>query len=228
MKKIINYEKDILFKTNIGEICSISLEHDFTVDDGVLRGEFLITGDYKPNELSVNTEPFDFHLPLEYELEPTVDISTLSYDIDNFEYTTKDDTLSVYIDFGVRYEEKEIVPTIPDVGIEEAELNAPLVEESLLRTESIEEQEPVIEKMEEQEGQEDREILNESETAAILETSEKEDEYITYHVHIVRENDTLESIAQEYGTTIEVIKEYNQCEKLEVKSKLIIPESKDE
>ena len=50
MKKTINYEKDILFKTNIGEICSISLEHDFTVDDGYLRGDFIINGEYKIKE----------------------------------------------------------------------------------------------------------------------------------------------------------------------------------
>ena len=29
MKKIIEYEKDIIFKTKIGEICSISLENEF-------------------------------------------------------------------------------------------------------------------------------------------------------------------------------------------------------
>ena len=52
MKKIINYEKDILFKTNIGELTSISLEHDFTVDEGILKGDFLINGEYKPDRKS--------------------------------------------------------------------------------------------------------------------------------------------------------------------------------
>ena len=102
MKKTINYEKDILFKTNIGEICSISLEHDFTVDSGYLRGGFEVSGEYKPNELSINKENFSYKLPLEYELEDNVDLNTLSYEIENFEYSVHEDEQSVYIDFGVR------------------------------------------------------------------------------------------------------------------------------
>ena len=41
MFKIINYEKDIIFKTKIGEICSISLEQDFNVEeDGKINFDF--------------------------------------------------------------------------------------------------------------------------------------------------------------------------------------------
>ena len=69
MKKIIEYEKDIIFKTKIGEICSISLENEFNVEGNYLKGDFTILGEYKSNELSVNKEPFEYKLPLEYELE---------------------------------------------------------------------------------------------------------------------------------------------------------------
>lgn len=240
MKKIINYEKDILFKTNIGEICSISLEHDFTVDDDVLVGEFIISGEYKPNRLSLNKESFNYQLPLEYELEDTVDLSTLSYDIDNFEYNIKDDELSVYIDFGIRYEELKQEPSIPemeeesDEGWDDIELPSFIKEvdenayEENNRTsneaekdEEDNETEPTIEEMtEERFDDEDKEM--------ILETAMEIDEYITYRVHIVREGDTLDSIAKEYNTTVEVIKEYNSTEALEIKSKLIIPLEKDE
>ena len=115
MKKIIEYEKDIIFKTNIGEICSISLENDFNVDGSFLKGEFTILGEYKINELSVNKESFEYKLPLEYELEDNVDLSSIVYEIENFEYTVKDDVLSVYIDLGIRYDEKKIEPIIPEV-----------------------------------------------------------------------------------------------------------------
>lgn len=237
MKKVINYEKDILFKTNIGEICSISLEHDFTVDDGFLKGDFILSGEYKPNELSVNKEPFNFRLPLEYELESNVDLSTLSYDIDNFEYNVKQDELSVYIDFGIRYEEKKVEPKIPE--IKEDEINADYEFESYDLTpkdsDRVSEKEGTFkevkqdkeeEKVEKAEETQDR--LSEEDKSLILDSSLDTDEYVTYHVHIVREGDSLESIATKYNVTIDTIKEYNSFETLELHSKLIIPEVTNE
>ena len=228
MKKIINYEKDILFKTNIGELVSISLEHDFTLDEGVLKGDFIVSGEYKPNELSVNKENFEYRLPLEYELEDNVDVDSLSYDIDDFEYTIKEDCLTVYIDFGVRYEEKKIEPIIP--SITEDDLNADdssLEEEARTSVEPEEdietiEEDPVIE----EELKEDR--LDEDDKDTIIESFTEEEEYVTYHVHIVRDGDTLESIAEKYNCSMELIKEYNDFDTLEEKMKLLIPDSQDE
>ena len=222
MKKIINYEKDILFKTNIGELSSISLEHDFTVDGCILKGDFLVSGEYKPNELSVNKESFEYRLPLEYELDNTADIDSLSYDIDDFEYTVKDDCLTVYIDFGVRFEEKKPEPLIPDVGITEEELNADTIELPKLADDREELEELPIEP----EITDDR--LGDTEQEAIVESFIEQDEYITYHVHIVRDGDTLESIAAKYNCSVELIKEYNEFETLELKSKLLIPDVQDE
>ncbi len=228
MKKIINYEKDILFKTNIGELTSISLEHDFTVDEGILKGDFLINGEYKPNELSVNKETFEYRLPLEYELESTVDIDTLSYDIDDFEYTVKDDCLTVYIDFKVRYEEKTVEPIIPSIS--ENELNAteevelPRFADEMVAEETVDQpiiEEPVIEEMIE-------ERLDDEDQNTIVESFVEKEEYVTYHVHMVSSGDTLEAIAEKYGCTVELIKQYNAFDELEEKMKLLIPEVKDE
>lgn len=236
MKKIINYEKDILFKTNIGEICSISLEHDFTVDDGVLVGEFIVSGDYKPNVLSLNKEAFNYQLPLEYELEDNVDISTLSYDIENFEYNVKDDELSVFIDFGIRYEECSNEPEIPEVSeddLNSLDFDAIELPAFINKNEDIEidgdtrDAEPTVsDDIDETLEEENR--MDEGDKELILESTMMEDEYITYHVHIVREGDTLDSIAKEYGTSIEVLKSYNNIESLELKAKIIIPEEKCE
>lgn len=246
MKKIISYEKDIIFKTNIGEICSISLEHDFTVDGGFLRGEFVLNGEYKPNELSLNRESFEYRLPLEYELEENVDIPTLSYDIDNFEYTIEDDVLSVYIDFGVRYDEKKIEPIIPEIT--EEELNLDDFSDVVNTEERMNEEEPISEelndKLKDEDPQYEADIdvviednadirdeevrLEEDEKNMILESTLETEEFITYHVHIVREGDTFESIAAKYNCSLDTIKEYNNVENLELKSKLIIPDSKDE
>lgn len=246
MKKIISYEKDILFKTKIGEICSISLEHDFTVDDGFLKGEFILEGDYKPNGLSLNRESFNYHLPLEYELEKNADVGTLSYDIDNFEYTVEDDCLSVYIDFGIRYDEIKIEPNIPEIT--EEDLNKDIEEEIEVqeRSEEVPEEYEEIKEKEDTKKEKLEEVdfdivledevlptsdevrLEKEEEDMIVESTLETDEFITYHVHIVREGDTLDSIANKYGCTIDLIKEYNNVETLEIKSKLIIPDIKDE
>lgn len=201
MKKIINYEKEIIFKTTIAEICSISLEQDFTVDDNCFTGDFILTGEYKTNELSVNKEPFIYHLPIEYELDNGVDYNSVNYEIDNFEYTVEDDVLKVTIDLAITYDEveKEVLPTIS-----EEEINDEVPIERNVREEEV--------------------TINE-EKKQIL-TSEFNDEtFTTYHVHIVGSEDNLESIAKKYGVTIDDIKKYNDDVNLELKSKLIIPES---
>ncbi len=222
MKKIINYEKDILFKTAIGSITTISLEHDFTVDDNVLKGEFILTGEYKANELSINKEAFEYRLPLEYELEPTVDRDTLSYDIDNFEYNVKDDCLTVYIDFGVRYEERTITPNLPEITEEDLNSDPAEVEVDLPRLSDIintPDEEPIIE---DEPTKEENQRIKDEDKEIIL-NAQLDDDYMTYHVHIVRDGETLETIADKYKTTVETIKKYNSVETLELKNKLIIP-----
>lgn len=246
LKKIINYEKDIEFKTTIGEICTISLEHDFTVDDRTLKGEFIIEGDYKPNSLSLNKEAFTYRLPLEYDLEDTCDIESLNYDIDNFEYNLNDNKLEVYIDFGVRYEEKTVTPTIPVITEEDLNKDFETIEPSdrldsvdldINLEETIEQNDikPITTEIDteftiEEEKEEEEEIPNrlDDEEQELILDSTIDDEFITYHVHIVREGETLETIAMKYGTTIDIIKEYNSIEMLELKSKLIIPDCQNE
>ena len=111
MEKIINYEKDIEFNTRIGEISSISLEDFFDIDDGKLCGNFVLSGEYKTNELSVNKEQFEYKLPLEYEFDDNVDVLTFKKEIDNFEYKVDDNKLCVMIDYKLDYEVKPIIPS---------------------------------------------------------------------------------------------------------------------
>ena len=193
MKKIIEYEKDIIFKTKIGEICSISLENEFNVEGNYLKGDFTILGEYKSNELSVNKEPFEYKLPLEYELEKNVDLNTIVYEVENFEYTVKDDALSVYIDLGIRYDEKKIEPIIPEIP--------EIPEEENIEREK--EEEPT------------KEVIN---------NINYQDNYVTYHVHTVKEGETIDSIAKDYNVPEDLIKTYNE-EEIVPNVRLIIPNS---
>lgn len=217
MKKTINYEKDILFKTNIGSICSISLEHDFTVDNGFLRGDFIVSGDYKPNELSINKEPFNYHLPLEYELPNNVDLSSLSYEVENFEYNVCNDVLTVYIDFGIRYDEIETEPIIPEAE----ELNIDDMILSKIDEDTGSDRVEVVK----EETKEDR--LDPEDKNMILNNLTDDDNYVKYHIHIVRDGDTLDSISSKYNVTKDLIKEYNNISELNVLDKIIIPVSNE-
>ena len=54
------------------------------------------------------------------------------------------------------------------------------------------------------------------------------DEYITYHIHIVKESETIEVISSMYNSSIDLISEYNDLTNIGIGDKLIIPEEKDE
>lgn len=100
MKQIIPFKKELLFKTKVSEITSISLEHTLTLkNEDLISGEFYITGDYKMTEGSINREKFEFHLPFDITLDSRYDISSIMIDIDNFYYEIiNNESLQVNID----------------------------------------------------------------------------------------------------------------------------------
>ena len=63
MKQIISLEKEIAFKTMIGEISSISLEHTLKfVTDANILGDLIISGTYKMTEASTIEELCCFNI----------------------------------------------------------------------------------------------------------------------------------------------------------------------
>ena len=52
---------------------------------------------------------------------------------------------------------------------------------------------------------------------------ESSETYATYHVYIVRETDTVETILQKYSVTKEDIEMYNDLKEIKVGDKIIIP-----
>ena len=89
MNYVIPFTRDVEFSSNVAEIVSISLEHDYTLNDGEILGNFTIFGEYKPHEISVNKEKFEFVLPFEVQIDRNIDPNSINLNIENFEYELK-------------------------------------------------------------------------------------------------------------------------------------------
>lgn len=115
MKKIIPFKKDIIFKTNLAEITSISLEHSLhKQDDELITGSFIISGNYKISDNSINVDSFSYDLPFDINIDDKYDISAIEIDIDDFYYEIiNNNILSVNID--VCLDKIEDKPLIEDV-----------------------------------------------------------------------------------------------------------------
>lgn len=66
-----------------------------------------------------------------------------------------------------------------------------------------------------------------TETEIKVEEENTKDEYITYHIHTIKAEDTLELLAKKYNSTVEAIEEINNTKELKPGDKLIIPECQD-
>ena len=104
----IPFESTIEFKTNIYEITKMSLEHEFNVNDGVVLGNFYISGEYRAFEVSVNKEPFKYTLPFTVELNNRILNDTLEFNIEDFSYDIVDNNkLKVNIEYSLEAEERK-------------------------------------------------------------------------------------------------------------------------
>lgn len=123
MKNVIPYSKEIIFKSNIGEISSISLEHEEEVVNNSLEGIFKVSGEYKTHEISVNKEDFSYDLPFSIELDEDIITSSVLVDIEDFNYTFSKDVLKVNIEFSVTGERKkeEVVEEVKEEKKDEEE-----------------------------------------------------------------------------------------------------------
>ena len=212
MNLIIPFEKKVKFDTPISEICSISLEHEITKNDGEILGNFLITGTYKEHELSINKTDFNFTLPFSVELTTRVDLSSLDMSIDNFTYDLNGSDLDIKIDYVIEAQDLKEEPVFERVDQDIEPIT--LIEEE---KEKINDEENEIK--EEINTNEEREIKSET----IINSVKAEDDYISYHIHIVSNGESLESIALKYHITKEEIETINNITTIEVNDKLLIP-----
>lgn len=205
MNCIIPFEKDIKFKTNIAEIVSVSLEHEITINDKTLLGNFLISGDYKAHEVSVNTEKFNFTVPFDMALPENIDNDSITFDIEDFTYEVNPpDILKIKIDFSV-------------MG-NEVEKEQPIIEETEQLSLKIDEV-----KKEENRNEKEENIVLENKTSILNMADESDEEYVSYHIHIVKQGESIQEIIKLYNVSESDLEEYNDLNKINVNDKLIIP-----
>lgn len=205
MKQVIPFTKNIVFKTKIANITSISLDHEEKIFDGEVSGDFIIYGDYKIHGDTTEKELFKYRLPFTAMFPDNVIRDTVKIDIDDFSYEqVEDDVLKVDISFVMTANECELEKDDRDVSLD------------LEIDKELDEFIPVIESKEEK-VDDKREEDNLS--------LESIDEYIVYRIHIVSEGEDVDSIIKKYDITMDDFKEYNEDVKIKVGDKLIIPVS---
>ena len=133
-------------------------------------------------------------------------------DIDNFTYKiVNDEILKVNIDLFIDGDLKkdEAIQTIIDTEEKEEQ------KEVLNRQKTIENETQV--KDIEQDNKDTQENYN------IFDTIDESETYATYHVYIVKEEDTIEKIIEKYNVSKEILALYNNIEDIKALDKIIIP-----
>ena len=94
MKKIVPFNKDILFENTLAQISSIALDHNLKLKDkNLISGEFKITGTYKMTSASLTTDNFEYNLPFDISIDKKYNTSDITIDINDFYYEIKDDKI---------------------------------------------------------------------------------------------------------------------------------------
>lgn len=233
MKKIISFEKKIEFPTMIGEVTSISLDHDLKfIDENNIEGMLILNGTYKLTEASRIEEPFSYEIPAEIFLGEKLDTNSSKIEIEDFYYEIENDyNLICNIDIKVEgveivdVDENEQLNNIETNPIELQEINLKVEKIEMPKTESSRECDGETKEQSKEENTKDYMIDDkETKVTSIFENiNDSEETYSTYSVYILREEETITSIITKYKTTKEELEKYNDLTNLSIGTKLIIP-----
>ena len=237
MKQIIPFVKDISLAPKIYEVTSIALEHNLKMEnsDSVV-GSFTVSGKYRINNISINEEVFEENIPFDITLDSKYDASKVTIDNDDFYYEiVNDEFLRVHIDVLVDnlvYEKKEVEKPKEIIKEEREEISTIInernddlmndnvtlsdkKEDTLIREEDV--------KTSKKDEERESDITNKIETGLF----DKEEKYITYKVHIVRDTETIDEITAKYNVSKEELEKYNDLNNIVLGTKIIIPISNE-
>lgn len=243
MKSVIPFSKELEFSTKIQEITSISLEREFEVKDLSIEGNLFVTGEYKSHEVSANVLPFSYKIPFTIEVPENLVKESVSLEISDFAYDIEEEKkikVNIELELNAEVDEKEKIEEIeppqmevdPEEIIRMMESSAKEEQEEIEKEQEIESEEPKEEEeVLEETKEEPKEIIAEEnrgeEEEMILQTVTTEDEYKTYHIHIIKDGENIETICTMYGSNANLLAEYNDVSNIIPGEKLIIP-SNDE
>lgn len=253
MKRIIPFVKDISFDTKISEITSIALEHNLKLenDDSVV-GEFTISGKYKINEVSINEQDFEKEIPFDITLDDKYDSSKVKIDIDDFYYeVVNEEYLRIHIDVLVdnlvykennnqikddKKEEQKEDFISPDINLEDNKENETreIGDDDIMKDNNG----SSLVMNDVSDASYDAEInLNKEQNSEKRENmvndlydnfANEKDNYVTYKVHIIRENETINDIEEKYNVAKEELEKYNTLDNIVIGSKIIVPLSNEQ
>lgn len=220
----IPFTKDIDFEKKVSEITSISLEHETKIEEDTLKGNFIVSGEFKSHEVSVNKEPFSYTLPFEIDLAEDIDRDTIEFMIEDFTYEIVDNTiLRINIDFNVIASLKEKEEDAIEEELFQDASKAFLEEDELLKED---ERQELVEESEEEKKDEKAEE-RESEDTIINSIKSDGNEYTTYHIHMVSDGESVETICTMYNSNLNILQDYNDLSNITAGDKLIIPENNE-
>ena len=213
MKETIEFKKDIIFKTTIQEMTELDVTHEYKVLDDVIEGEFHVSGEYKMTEASVKHEEFLYNIPFAIALSERIKKESVNLVMDDYTYEIDKDILHLKMKLEMQYEEVEI-----ESETKEEEITS--IDEML---DGVEEEQEVISEQQDVEKEEVKEQIEE-----FSKKFNMPDNYITYKIHIMKSDETIDSIAMKYNVRIDDIKEYNKEEVYSIGDKIVIPYFKHE
>lgn len=202
MREIIPLKKDLVFKTLIGKITSIDINHEYKVKNEIVDGNVILSGTYKMTEASVIEEDFYYKIPFGVALSKRINKDTIKIDIDDFTYEYNKDILSVNIDLEFTCDEDKEEEQQVDNYNEEEEIENDIQESTNIDV--------------------DQNIMNITNNIV-----NNDNNYYTYKVYIVRKGDNIETICSKYNVTSNDLKEYNNIDDIKEGDKIIIPQIND-
>lgn len=224
MKQIIPFQKELIFKTKVCEVTSISLEHSIKkqTNDSII-GVFLVSGDYKMTEGSINREKFSFDIPFEISLEKKYIDNSVKMDIDNFYYEIiNSEILKVNIDVYVIGDEI-INNEKNEVTSEDVDNFSSMDVVDGVRSEEDNDEDFSNSSIKYKDTLKIDELNDLPSNINLFNSIDSGDTYVTYFVYVVKENDTLEDILKKFNVKREELEEYNDLSNIHEKVKLIIP-----
>ncbi len=238
MKKLVPFQKDITFDTNVAEINSISLEHEITTkEESLISGKFIVSGDYKMTNASIHLDTFEYELPFNITIDKKYFVEDAEIDISDFYYEIVNNRiLSVNIELSVdNIEEKkeeenmareELTSELEEIPVVEEEIEhniEPVSKEEKTKEPPITEVSKEEMPKETEEEKEEKNETRETTVKSLFDNLDENETYVVYKIHIVTENDTIESIINDYGITRDNLSLYNDLSDVKVGDKIIIP-----